>query len=168
MMIDSLPAVPTLLALATAGALLSGCAADGQPGPTRATPTLQQATASELAAENDERSQERDVLRVRRRIESRGAAFPCDQLPTTRSGGWDNWLDAWCQWHQGDWSATRRAALRALPHFESTGAVRRQIELHLLAALAAAHEYPDPAKASAHARRAVRLTTRSTSTPSIR
>ena len=98
--------------------------------PTQQPPDLAWSGASALVA----RATSADALR--RQVDARGALSLCAALPSTDSHGQDAWVRAWCALRTNKPQALWRHAGEALRHMEELGHLRRQVELHLMLALA--------------------------------
>ncbi len=126
-------------------ATLVGCAASGPVEPA----------ASEPAAV-DGSADDRGAAEVRAVIDRAGRAADCSEWGREdRVAGSQAWLGAWCGLRAHDWQLAASAAAGARAHFEASGALRRQIEMGLIEAIAA-RQLRDP-DARAHAARAFDL-----------
>ena len=76
------------------------------------------------------------VVDARRALEHGKFGKECTDLPDLSGAGWAAWLRSWCHLRHQNWRSAEQSASRALRRFESTGAVRRQAEMHLVRAVA--------------------------------
>ncbi len=97
------------------------------------------------------------IRRARRRIERGASAGECRDFDRVEAVRWRHWLSAWCHFRDHRWEAARTRAERALRYFESTGDLRRQIEMHLTASLADLYAGRPRSGDDAHASRAADL-----------
>jgi CHAT domain-containing protein/tetratricopeptide (TPR) repeat protein len=127
-------ALAALVALAACAAPVPQRDAALQPGLDRA-PGVPSRAIEERRRERERRMARH--LRARAHIDSLGAGCDCGALPEVEGTAERAWARAWCALRTEDWALLARSSRRALPVYESRAAFRRQIELHLMEALAA-------------------------------
>ncbi|MFB6350205.1 MAG: CHAT domain-containing protein [Bradymonadaceae bacterium] len=136
-------------------ALLVASCASGPPAPDGEDPIDVHRAETGWATEQTDRRER--VVALRRQIERGEYRGRCPALPEVDDPGWEHWLGAWCHVRDRHWSAAKSAALEALTHFETAGRLRRQLEMHLIAALSDAATGSRPRTDLAHAERASHL-----------